>query len=133
LPNLSIEHIGSTAVPGLKSKHMIDLLVIVSNQNLQVVKKSLIGLGFHERDIWIDTEEKPYVGGSLVLGNKPKITHIPDWVRVAILKLVRLLAGSKIYGPVEFFMTVMAMDMVAPEYGKHTLKEHFTNLNKAYA
>ena len=66
-----------------------------------------------------------------VLGNKPKITHIPDWVRVAILKLIRLLTGSKVYGPVEFFMTVMAMDMLAPEYGKQTLKEYFTNLNNA--
>lgn len=64
-----------------------------------------------------------------ILGNKPKITHIPDWVRAAILKLVRLFTGSKVYGPVEFFMTVMAMDMLAPEYGKHTLKEHFMDLN----
>jgi len=68
-----------------------------------------------------------------VLGNKPKITHIPDWVRVTILKLVRLLTGSKVYGPVEFFMTVMAMDMLAPEYGKHTLKEYFTILNNPNA
>ena len=35
--------------------------------------------------------------------------------------------------PVEFFMTVMAMDMLAPEYGKHTLQEYFTNLNNANA
>jgi uncharacterized protein YbjT (DUF2867 family) len=63
-----------------------------------------------------------------VLGNKPKITHIPNWVRIAILKMVRLFSGSKVYGPIEFFMTVMAMDMVAPEYGKHTLREYFTNL-----
>jgi uncharacterized protein YbjT (DUF2867 family) len=66
-----------------------------------------------------------------ILGNKPKTTHIPDWVRVAILKVVRLFSGSKFYGPVEFFLTVMAMDMLAPEYGKHTLKEYFTNLNMA--
>ena len=68
-----------------------------------------------------------------ILGNKPKITYIPDWIRVAILKLVRLLTGSKVYGPVEFFMTVMAMDMLAPEYGKHTLKEYFTDLNDVNA
>ena len=68
-----------------------------------------------------------------VLGNKLKITHIPDWVRVAILKLIRLFTGSKVYGPVEFFMTVMAMDMLAPEYGKHTLKEYFTDLNDVNA
>ena len=64
-----------------------------------------------------------------ILGTKPKITHIPDWVRVTILKMVRLFTGSRVYGPVEFFMTVMSMNMLAPEYGKHTLKEYFTNLN----
>jgi len=68
-----------------------------------------------------------------ILGNEPKITHIPDWVRITILKTVRLFTGSKVYGPVEFFLTVMAMDMLAPEYGKHTLKEYFTDLNNANA
>ena len=68
-----------------------------------------------------------------VLGNQPKITHIPDWVRGAILKLVRLFSGSKFYGPVEFFMTVMAMDMLASEYGNHTLKEYFTELHNTDA
>jgi uncharacterized protein YbjT (DUF2867 family) len=68
-----------------------------------------------------------------ILGNKPIVTHIPDWVRRTILKLARLFTGSKVYGPVEFFMTVMAMDMLAPEYGKHTLKEYFTILNNPNA
>jgi len=68
-----------------------------------------------------------------ILGNKPKITHIPDWVRITILKLVKLLTGSKFYGPVEFFMTVMAIDMLAPEYGKRTLKEYFIKLNNSDA
>jgi uncharacterized protein YbjT (DUF2867 family) len=63
------------------------------------------------------------------IGVKPIITHIPDWVRAAILKMVRIFTGSKVYGPIEFFLTVMAIDMLAPEYGKHTLKEYFTNLN----
>ena len=68
-----------------------------------------------------------------ILGNKPKITHIPDWVRVAILRLIRLLTGIKSYGPVEFFMTVMAMNMLAPEYGKHTLNGYCTSLNNGNA
>jgi uncharacterized protein YbjT (DUF2867 family) len=63
------------------------------------------------------------------LGVKPKITHIPNSFRVAVLKMVRLFSGSKVYGPIEFFMTVMAMDMVAPEYGRHTLGEYFNKLN----
>ncbi len=68
-----------------------------------------------------------------ILGNKSKITHIPEWVRITILKLVKLLTGRKFYGPVEFFMTVMAIDMLAPEYGKHTLKEYFIKLNNPKA
>ncbi|MEA3406305.1 MAG: SDR family oxidoreductase [Pseudomonadota bacterium] len=63
-----------------------------------------------------------------VVGNTPKIIHIPNCVRWLILKTVRLLTCSKVYGPIEFFMTVMAMDMIAPEYGKHTLKQHFEHL-----
>ena len=64
-----------------------------------------------------------------VLGSEPKITYIPEWTRASILKLLKMFTGSKTYGPVEFFVTVMAIDMVAPEYGKHTLKEHFVSLN----
>jgi hypothetical protein len=33
--------------------------------------------------------------------------------------------ASKFYGPVEFFMTVMAIEMIAPKYGKHRLKEYY--------
>ncbi len=64
-----------------------------------------------------------------ILGNTPKITYIPDWLRIAIIKLARLLTGSQVYGPIEFFMTVMAMDMLSPEYGEHKLKDYFTTLN----
>ena len=63
-----------------------------------------------------------------VLGSKPKISYIPEWMRVSVLKLLKVFTGSKTYGPIEFFMTVMAIDMVAPEYGKYTLKEHFAKL-----
>jgi uncharacterized protein YbjT (DUF2867 family) len=62
------------------------------------------------------------------LGKKPKITHLPDWLRVAILKMVRTFTGSKIYGPIEFFLTVMAIEMIAPQYGKHTLKAYYSKL-----
>lgn len=62
------------------------------------------------------------------VGNKPKIMHIPDWIRVTTLASARVFTSSKTYGPIEFFLTVMAMDMIAPEYGKHTLKDYFTSL-----
>jgi nucleoside-diphosphate-sugar epimerase len=68
-----------------------------------------------------------------VFGKKPKLTYIPEWGRTFILRLARLLTGSKTYGPIEFFMTVMAMDMIAPESGKHTLEGYFTHLRNSRA
>lgn len=65
-----------------------------------------------------------------VVGSEPKISYIPEWVRIYLLWMIRFFTGSKSYGPIEFFMTVMAMDMVAPEYGKHSLREHFTQLKQ---
>ena len=64
------------------------------------------------------------------LDKKTKITFIPDGIRKAVLSLVKTFTGSKTYGPIEFFMNVMAMDMIAPEYGTHTLKEYFERLDK---
>ena len=66
------------------------------------------------------------------LGKKPKVTYIPDWVRVAILKLVRNLTRSQTYGPIEFFLTVMVIDMVAPEYGRCSLIDYFTSLKNMH-
>lgn len=68
-----------------------------------------------------------------IVGNKPKITYIPEWIRIAILQVLKVFTRSKFYGPVEFFMTVMAMDMLAPESGKNTLKEYFVTLNNSVA
>lgn len=76
------------------------------------------------------TQEEIAVGAFEVLGVHSKITYIPEWVRLFILRLVRIFTGNKVYGPIEFFMTVMAMDMVAPKYGKYTLKNYFVSLRK---
>ena len=62
------------------------------------------------------------------LGKKPKISYMPEWLRKTILWFVRTFTSSKTYGPVEFFFTVLAMDMVAPEYGKQTLSEYFNEI-----
>jgi uncharacterized protein YbjT (DUF2867 family) len=65
-----------------------------------------------------------------VLGTKPKIVYFPRWVGSSLLKVAKLFMGSKSYGPMEFFLTVLGMDMVAPEHGKHTLKEYFTDMKE---
>ncbi len=59
----------------------------------------------------------------------PKITYIPHWIRKLALPIGKVFMSKYTYGAFEFFMHVMAMDMVAPKYGKHTLKEHFEELN----
>ena len=65
-----------------------------------------------------------------VAGTAPRITRIPDWVRKVILRLIRYLSSSKYYGPIEFFLTVTAIDMTAPEYGTHRLRDYFSTLSQ---
>ena len=63
-----------------------------------------------------------------ILGKDIKITYVPIWVKNLILKSIRAVASVKTYGPLEFFMTVLVMDMIAPEYGSHTIKQYFKEL-----
>jgi uncharacterized protein YbjT (DUF2867 family) len=92
----------------------------------------------------VDTKEKEIsIGGPQVLthkqiakiafsaaGKKANITHIPNWLRKFVLLLLRTFTSGKTYGPVEFFMTVLSMDLLAPEYGEHTLKAYFEGLKE---
>lgn len=58
--------------------------------------------------------------------NKPvKITHLPDWIRTMTIRFLRTFTSSKTYGPIEFFLTLMADDQLAPNYGKHHLEIFF--------
>ena len=67
--------------------------------------------------------------------SKPiKIIHLPDWIRKITLWTVRTFTSSKTYGPIEFFMTTMVMDMQAPQYGKLKLEDFFNEqTNKNFA
>lgn len=62
------------------------------------------------------------------LNKKPKIKYMPNWLRKFIIWMMRTFTSSKTYGPVEFFMTVLAMNMIAPKYGKHTLGKYFLEM-----
>lgn len=58
--------------------------------------------------------------------SKPvKIVHLPDWIRRSALWLLHTFTNSKTYGPLEFFMTTMVMDMKSPQYGIHKLADFF--------
>ncbi len=63
-----------------------------------------------------------------VLDKKSKISYLPDGLRRLGLWLSAHLLSKARCGPIEFFLHVMAMDMVAPQYGKHQLRSFFETL-----
>lgn len=87
----------------------------------------------------IDSPEKEIkVGGPEILtqneiaafalnaSRKPlRIVHLPDWIRKATITLMRTFTNSKVYGPIEFFLTLLAEDQIAPKYGRHRLQDFF--------
>ncbi|MBJ8350259.1 SDR family oxidoreductase [Streptococcus zalophi] len=56
---------------------------------------------------------------------KIRIVHLPDFLRRFTLSAIRTFTGQKIYGPLEFIMTTMAMDMSAPKFGTEKLEDFF--------
>ena len=62
-----------------------------------------------------------------------RVTHIPPWLLRASIDTLRLIAPQRIWGPLEFFATVMTTDMVAPAYGSDALGEFFTAQHNAHA
>ena len=63
------------------------------------------------------------------LRRKSKITYIPDWIRKLGLKVGKNITVKYSYGPFEFFMNVMAMDMVGKSYGNKNLYNYFKSLS----
>ncbi len=68
--------------------------------------------------------------GFEVLGKQPKITYIPLWTKNLITKLARNFTSVKTYGPIEFFTTVLTIDMIAPTYGQRTIKKYFKAMSE---
>lgn len=55
---VSIEHVGSTAVPGLWAKSIIDLNIVVERENISLIIKKLSTIGYiHEGDLGIKDRE----------------------------------------------------------------------------
>ena len=86
-----------------------------------------------------DTNKELTIGGPDVLSlndisklalralNKPiKMLHLPDYLRKLTLWSLRTFTSVKTYGPIEFFLTLMAEDNIAPTYGKYHLKDFYT-------
>jgi uncharacterized protein YbjT (DUF2867 family) len=60
-----------------------------------------------------------------VLNKNAKISSFPVWMIKIILPLMRTFTSSKRYGPVEFMMSIMTMDVVGELYGKERLEDFF--------
>ena len=89
-------------------------------------------------DILDDDNKELTIGGPDVLSlndiaklaltvlNKPiKIVHLPDWSRKLSIWCLRSFTSVKTYGPIEFFLTLMAEDNIAPTYGHKHLKDFY--------
>lgn len=48
LPNLEIEHIGSTAIAGIYAKPIIDILILCPKQNFTAIVNQLKAMGFED-------------------------------------------------------------------------------------
>jgi uncharacterized protein YbjT (DUF2867 family) len=74
------------------------------------------------------SQEKIAEAAFSALFKKAKIVHIPLWIRDFLLRLIHLFSGQKTYGPIEFFLTVMTMDMIAPTYGSYRLQDYYNDM-----
>lgn len=59
------------------------------------------------------------------MGKEGKVVHLPDFLRKAALGMMRTFTSSKTYGPIEFFLSMMDQDNVAPRHGVHRLDAFF--------
>ncbi len=77
LPALTVEHIGSTAVPGCAGKGVVDLMIVYRKGRLQSVKDVLEQLGF-QRQTTRDPfpEDRPMRVGSLKHEGKTFQLHV---------------------------------------------------------
>ncbi|MFW5687912.1 MAG: SDR family oxidoreductase [Bacteroidota bacterium] len=65
-----------------------------------------------------------------IAGKQSKVTYVPNWLRKGILFVLRTFTSSRIYGPYEFFLTTLAMDMIAPPFGKRKLQDYLEQLTE---
>lgn len=77
LPQIRVEHVGSTAVPGCAGKGIVDLMIPVPEGQMEAVKQALDQLGFQpqpHRDPF--PEERPMRVGSLVYEGEVFLLHV---------------------------------------------------------
>lgn len=105
----------------------------IDGRDLAEVCVNVIGSGDKEINVGgpeIFTHRQIAETAFRVLNKPARISYIPDWVRKLLLWVLRAFTPSRVYGPVEFVMTVLAMDMVAPPAGSRTLESYFSESNR---
>lgn len=65
---------------------------------------------------------------ALCAWNKPaNIVHLPGWIRLLILHTAKIFLPGQKFGPLEFFLTLMARDSIATRHGTHRLQDFFNH------
>lgn len=125
VPFVAIEHVGSTSVPGLAAKSIIDVDIVVERSDVDNASSALVDLGFEPRgelgipDRWafwepdrlVGTNTYVVVAGSLALRN-----HLA--VRDALRSDVDLCAE---YGELKKRLGVTSADIYEYGAGKNTM------------
>jgi GrpB-like predicted nucleotidyltransferase (UPF0157 family) len=77
LPQIRVEHVGSTSVPGCAGKSIVDLMIAVQDGEMDNVKELLDRLGFQRqtnRDPF--PEDRPMLVGSVVHDGETFLLHV---------------------------------------------------------
>lgn len=100
----------------------------IHGEDLAVVCVDVIGSKRNEIPIGgpdVLTQDEIAAYALEALGKPTKIVHLPNWLRKIILFFLRAFTSVSTYGPVEFFLTLMAQDQIAPRTGVHRLQHFF--------
>ena len=65
------------------------------------------------------------------LGKPIKISFVWDSIRIGLIKVLPWITPLAIWGPTQFFLTALNMDMVGECHGTHHLKYHFAQAVQA--
>ncbi len=75
-PNVFVEHIGSTAVPGMPGKNSINLLLLIESKRFADFLNNLESIGFHADPIIIEPAHRPRRIGTFAHGGKDHSIHV---------------------------------------------------------
>ncbi|MEI6477810.1 MAG: GrpB family protein [bacterium] len=76
LPDLEVDHIGSTSIPGMPGKNSLNLVVLCSRDRFPAVLKLLEDLGFQNHPFKHEPADRPLKVGSIEHGGKLYGIHV---------------------------------------------------------